>query len=507
MAKKNKHWILADFLAHEKHFLDHLVPMYHSTPDEFRGDFILPNYLEKYARTVHGIEDVVTYHGNRAQARIHMSKDRRRLVVCSASGDQIQVARAGRYAIFTQHGAGQSFTRIQSSYAGYPGRKNIAALIFPGNHPANRDRPLYPEAEVFVVGCPKLDPWHSGELDPPKNNIPVVVFSSHWDCKVVPETRSAFWHMLPGLDELAKKSGKDFILYGHGHPRALKHWTPEYRKRKVPVIGNFSEVMRRADLYIMDHMSTLYEFASAGEGGNGRPVVVMNCPHYRKGVEHGLRYWSAADVGIQVDKPGDLYSAVIEALADKPERQKKRREAVEQVFKFTDGKSSDRAGDAIRKTVERFRKKNATSIYIPEKRKMIRGKVMEQFQLIARVRLQNSNRGFTPRGNSVVSGINAKPGRTFWTDASHKRDLLKLQYAREPEADEIIPFPGKGDHEGQVETLDESKIPEFEAIHRGGGYYDICEDGVVVDQIRGAGTADERVETLKKEWIEKNVNV
>lgn len=500
-------FILADFLAHEKHFLDHLYPMYRETPEEFRGDFILPKGLVEYARSAYGIERIVQYHGNRAQARIHMSKDRRRLVVCSASGDQIQVARSGRFSIFTQHGAGQSFKRIQSSYAGFPGRKNIAALIFPGDHPANRDRPLYPDAEVFVVGCPKLDPWHSGELKPPKNDKPVVVYSSHWDCHVVPETRSAFWHMLPGLQALSDAQGEDFELYGHGHPRALKHWRPEYKKRGIPVIRHFSEVMERADLYIMDHMSTLYEFASAGRMGNGRPVVVLNSPKYRKNVEHGLRFWSAADVGIQVDNPEDLVGAVYEALADPVERQKNRREAVEQVFKFMDGKSSERAGDAIRKTVEKFRSQNATSIIVPQRRKQLRGRIMKQFQLIALVRLQNAGRGFTPQGNKVVPGINAKPNRTFWTDESHKRDLLQLQYAREPEADEVIPFPGEGEKDEQVESLSEKQIPKFEALHRGGGYYDVVEDGVVIEQVRGQNTADDRVEELIENWKKENVNI
>jgi hypothetical protein len=265
--------------------------------------------------------------------------------------------------------------------------------------------------------------------------------------------------------------------------------------------------MDRADLYIMDHMSTLYEFASAGRLGQGRPVVVLNAPMYRRNVEHGLRFWSAADVGIQVDQPQDLVKSVYEALADSKERKRLRKEAVEQVYAYTDGKCSERAGDAIRLTVEKFRAKNATSIIVPQKRKQLRGKIMQQHQLIALVRLQNAGRGFTPRGDKVVPGINARPGRTFWTDESHKRDLIKLVYAREPEAHEELPFPGEGEHDEQVEQISEKQMPKFEAVHRGGGYYDIVEDGVVIEQVRGAGSADDRIEELKKEWTENNVNI
>ena len=58
---------------------------------------------------------------------------------------------------------------------------------------------------------------------------------------------------------------------------------------------DFDEVMERSTLYICDNSSTLYEFASTG-----RPVVVLNAPWFRRDIEHGLRFWEHADVGVSV---------------------------------------------------------------------------------------------------------------------------------------------------------------------------------------------------------------
>lgn len=506
--------IKVDLLAHEKHFFDHLAPMFAAVPREYRGSIIVPDTLRKYVLdSPYSFRptDIDFYTGVRRHAIAKMQKSRRNLVLCSASGDQIHAARANKWTIFTQHGAGQSFNKKQSSYAGFAGRSYVGALLYPGDNPADKDRPLYPDAGVYVIGCPKLDPWHSGELEQPKNDRPVVVFSSHWDCKVVPETRSAFYHMLPGLDALASLSGTEFDLFGHGHPRSLHQFVPEYRKRKVPVIRNFADVMKRADLYIMDHMSTLYEFAAAGPGGHGRPVVVLNDPRYRRGVEHGLRFWSAAHVGLNCDRPDDLVDVVREALKDTAKAKQNRFDAVQMVYKYTDGKASERAGHAIVETIERFRsnsiKQNKSVSF---RQPLIKTMAMQKgnlVQLIANNRLRNAQKGYTPKGKRVVEGIDVRPGRTFWTDKFHGKDLVRLGHAREPEAGEFIPFPGddvKVEAPKRIEKVTKKHVPEFDSKHRGGGYYEITEDGVVIEQVYGKDETAERIRQLTVDWKMEN---
>ncbi len=342
-----------DFMAYEGHFMDHLAPMFHALPASYQGKFLIRNALVNKAKA---LQLPFIKYGPQRKGAIEIMAQRQNLMVCAASGDLKTAHRAGAMAVFTQHGGGQSFTKLHSSYAGWPNHRNVAMFLHPGDHPAARDDAAYKGRKpVRIVGCPKMDPWHSGQYEQPQNELPVVVFSTHWDCKVVPETRSAFWHMLPGLQQLARLNGQEFILKGHGHPRILRQVIPEYRSLGIEVIRSFDQVMHQADLYIMDHMSTLYEFASAGPGGHGRPVVVMNMPGYRRHVNHGLRFWDAAHVGINVDAPDQLVDGVRRALLDEPEQRRARLEAVQLVYKFTDGGAAQRAAAAIVEAANRHK--------------------------------------------------------------------------------------------------------------------------------------------------------
>jgi len=109
----------------------------------------------------------------------------------------------------------------------------------------------------------------------------------------------------------------------------------------IEVVESFAEVCRRADVFIADNTSALYEFAAIG-----RPVVVLNAPFYRRNVHHGLRFWEAADVGIQVDRADALLPAVAHALGDPPERRAAREAALAIVYGYRSG-AAQRAAQAI----------------------------------------------------------------------------------------------------------------------------------------------------------------
>jgi len=110
----------------------------------------------------------------------------------------------------------------------------------------------------------------------------------------------------------------------------------------IEPVEDFEDVLERADLYMCDNSSTLFEFASVG-----RPVVVLNAPWYRRHIEHGLRFWEAATVGVQVDHPAELRDAVMQALEDPPEQQAARQAAVRIAYTYTDGQASKRAAQEI----------------------------------------------------------------------------------------------------------------------------------------------------------------
>jgi hypothetical protein len=71
----------------------------------------------------------------------------------------------------------------------------------------------------------------------------------------------------------------------------------------------------------------MFEFAATG-----RPVVVLNAPPFRRNVEHGLRFWEAAGVGVNVERAAGLVDAVDAAVADAPQVRAAREAAVAVVY-------------------------------------------------------------------------------------------------------------------------------------------------------------------------------
>lgn len=324
-----------DLLASERHFLDHLAPIWRALPMEHRGQVLVRENLLEHARG-RGIE--ARGHAKTSEAA-KVLKASKGLVLVASFRDYDTARTAGRRIVFAEHGAGQSYSSQHTSYAGGASRADVALFLVPGDDPAGRNRRAHPRIKQAVIGCPKLDSWH---LRKPKRRArrPVVAISFHWDCMVCPETRSAWSHYRGILAELA--ADKRWTLLGHGHPRILEQLRPVYQQLGIKVVTDFDQVLEEADLYVVDNSSTLFEFASVD-----RPVVVMNCPLYRRSVRHGLRFWDAASVGPQVEQPGQLAETIAKALGDPPEQQAARRRAVAKVYKFTDGQAARRAAEAI----------------------------------------------------------------------------------------------------------------------------------------------------------------
>lgn len=190
-----------------------------------------------------------------------------------------------------------------------------------------------------VVGSPHLDTLPS--KNGPKGRV--IAFSFHFNGPLMPETKNAYPAFMPALAQLAGR----YQLLGHGHPQLWTMGRPgrrlanRYRTLGIEPVESFAEVCRRADLYICDNSSTLFAFAATG-----RPVVVLNPPWYDRRVRHGLRFWDAAEVGVNCDRPEDLADCIEAALEDGPAQQAKREAALDLVYAYRFG-AAKRAADVL----------------------------------------------------------------------------------------------------------------------------------------------------------------
>lgn len=334
---------MIDAYASEPQYVTHIGPVWNALPEKLQGAFSASATAARRAAEL-GIAT--------AQIRQERGTEARLTIVASYMDEQHVRPRP---VVLVEHGAGQSYFHDAAHNPAYPGgrgREAVCLFICPNDSVADRWRQMYPDTPTAVVGSPFLDPWHEQQWHPikaqPSGSLPLVVFSFHWDCVVVPECRNAFEHYKNELWRLALMTPEErgFHMGGHAHPRAqtIMGW---WRGIGVRTFNNFAEVLDYADLYVADNSSTIFEFASTD-----RPVVVLNAPEYRRWVEHGLRFWEYADVGFQVDEPDGLVVGIKHALADYPSRQERRREIVAKVYAYTDGHASQRAAAAIVATYE-----------------------------------------------------------------------------------------------------------------------------------------------------------
>ncbi len=364
-----------DFLASEPHFVDHLAPIWHALRPG-RGAFWVPRALLGHARR-RGVAEARSYEpGHDEQAltrrstlqRVALRTPSGRLalvwqrqpgtpvllrwrvpprlelgattpVVVASHGDLKTVANRRRPLVLCEHGIGQSYSNGHASYCGgvSPERAQVGLFLVPNPTAAAANRRVYPRARVAVVGVPRLDSW-TGRASAGASETPIVAISFHWDCHVAPEAQGTFMYYRHALPELARR----FKLLGHGHPRILSRLVRTYERHGIEVAPDFESVLARASLYVVDNSSTLYEFAATD-----RPVVVLNAPWYRRYVEHGLRFWRYAGVGVGCDRPQDLVPAVEAALRDPPEQRRRRSAALDAVIPYRDGQASARAAAAV----------------------------------------------------------------------------------------------------------------------------------------------------------------
>ena len=326
---------VVDVYATQRHFLDHVQPVWEALPEEMRGAL----FTQK--RFAAGVPDLPT--SPRAGAGDL-------LLMCSFGDLKYATVTNTRPIVFMEHGAGMTFQNehgyVFSSYAGSLERPRVCLFLNVNEYAAAANARAHPRTESAIIGSPKMDRWYplrpSPRHTPNYDTAPTVAITFHWDGRLLsPGIGNAYEHFRQALPRFVQDGPyRPYRTIGHAHPRFQKQMRLECLALDIPFVDRLEDVFEQADLLVGDATSALYEFASLG-----RPVVVMNAPFYHQEPDRGVRFWQHIP-GIQVDEPDDLAQATLTALADPPGLQAIRRSAVEAVYPFR-GDAAERAVAAL----------------------------------------------------------------------------------------------------------------------------------------------------------------
>ena len=311
--------LVIDAYASAVHYADHLAPIW--TALEQRGRFFVASSTVAARARLRGVPDPVI--GQPDGTKPVMVAAHRDELVCK--GDIVLV----------EHGAGQHYGGHDASGMGAV-RDRIVLYLGPNEETVSRMGAVAPNAVRVAVGSPKLDRWYGTVRR--EVAVPVVGVTWHWDARTWPESRWAFPHYRARLPLLSAR----WETIGHGHPRSFGHLISHYRRAGIRPEHDPYRFLDSIDLLVADNTSLIFEAAAVGI-----PVVLLDAPWYRRGVEHGLRFWQWADIGVRTGDPNSLVDAVAAGweLRDmfRPVREMMR----DAVYGLWDGQASQRAAAAI----------------------------------------------------------------------------------------------------------------------------------------------------------------
>lgn len=326
--------MIVDAYASLAHYADHLVPVWEALPAAGveRGTFWCEQRVAPRLRAL-GVD------GRQGRPR------RPRRVVLVAGAHDVWRVR-GHVPVLVEHGAGQWYGPevADPGWSGGQRRDDVVLFLCPNEPSAARNRAAYPSTPSIVVGSPRAEALMALRTLTAFAVDPVVALSFHHPgIGKAPEAGWALRHYeaaLPAVVAQLRAAGVEVL--GHGHPRARRHFARLWHGLGVEHVECFDDVVRRADVYVVDNSSTAFEFAACGG-----PVVLLNCPAYRRDVDLWPRFWACADVGINVDDPADLVAGVLAALDDPPTVRAARRRAVAEVYPLLDGEAAARSAAAV----------------------------------------------------------------------------------------------------------------------------------------------------------------
>lgn len=312
-----------DVIASERHFLDHMQPIYEALPEHMRG---------------------IVYHTQQpVKPPVHRNR-----VAMVAGWQDVQPLRGLCRMIYVEHGAGQTYqgdprTAHFPGYSGSGGGRHGGVIGFIAPNQTVADR--WKTAPAIAVGCPKMAEYHHR---PAPTKPPAVCVTFHWPCELGPELGTALGHYKKALPEVVERwKTQGFKVYGHAHPR----WDPAiYTVMEgwgMTPLRTDREVFARAHVLILDNSSLGMEFMSLG-----RPVVWLNAPQYRRDIHHRGRFWDWTLGVPTVDEPEQLLTLnlwdvvgwQVPGVVDAKAAQQRH---VDDVYAFNDGTQAVRAADFI----------------------------------------------------------------------------------------------------------------------------------------------------------------
>jgi hypothetical protein len=325
-----------DFFARRAHYVDHLAPIWNALPAARRGIFYIDRELEAYAQAMlHDPHSHIKFWEGGALPGDDP-------IITAAYGDLNKVVRnPARPLITLEHGVTQGFGTASYPNGKTGNRDRVSFALLPNEYVARRFREVR-ETPCEVIGTPKMDPFVPEVFlkTRPRNTPPVIAIAFHWGDKHAdpPESGSAFEHYRAILPALAAR----YQVVGHSHPLASPEHREAMERAGMEWVSDFREILRRADVYVNDLSSTMYEFLVTG-----KPVVVLNAPWFRRSVHWGIRFWDYSDVGPMVEHPSQLLTVIDGTLADYASIcTHARRRAVKDLYPYA-GYSALRASEVI----------------------------------------------------------------------------------------------------------------------------------------------------------------
>lgn len=334
-----------NLFASQPHYLDHLAPIWHALHPAERGQVWCGNVPTKLHARDLGLAPEARSSRTYPFGRYTEVAGRQPHVLVAGEGDYRNTMRAR--CVFVAHGAGQTYLDEPARLGSKPEvrRDRVDLFLMPGPDVAATWAAANPRAAVEWIGCPKLDAWDAWRRPPGR---PTIAVTFHWDPpeqRCSPERRSSHPHWAGALPELADQAQqRGWRLLGHAHPRDWPRMAAVWARLGVEVASTLGDVFDQADVLVADNTSAMFEMAALD-----RPVVVLNAPWYRTHVQHGLRFWTEADLGPNCwDGQGNTLVTAVAQVLEADQWRTARAQTTTRVYGGMTGAAAPRAAHAIR---------------------------------------------------------------------------------------------------------------------------------------------------------------